>query len=71
MKERVECVTDKIMSLFKTNTTKDYSEPRRIENLHDRRKKPRKLKIQKQYEDNIKSIRNFFRLKKEIRDINQ
>ena len=26
---------DKIMSLFKTNTTKDYSTPTRIKNEHD------------------------------------
>ena len=30
MKKTDDGVTDKIMSLFKTNTTKDYGKPRRI-----------------------------------------
>ena len=55
-----------IMSFFKIKTTKDYSKPTRVENVHECGKKPTKLKLQKQFEDNIiKNIRNIFRLKKE------
>ena len=60
-------VKDKIMSLFKNNSTKDYSQPARVENVYDCGNKPRKLKIKKKKsEDKIsKSIRNLFTLKKE------
>ena len=57
---------DKTMSLFKTNTTKDYSKLMHIRNINVGGKKPSKLKMQKQSEDNkIKNIRNLFRLKME------
>ena len=37
--------TDKFMSLFKKIRTKDYSKPKRANNVYSRGKKPRKLKI--------------------------
>ena len=46
-------VKDKIMSLFKTNLTKDYSKPTRVKNVYGGIKIPRKLKIKKQSEDNV------------------
>ena len=46
-------VKDKIVSLFKTNLTKDYSKPTRIKNVYGGGKIPTKLKIKKQSEDNI------------------
>ena len=53
------------MSLFKTNTTNDYSEPTRVNNVHRGGKKPRKPKKKKLLEDNIiKNVRNLFKLKK-------
>ena len=55
------------MSIFKT---KDYSEPKRVKTVHEVKKKPNKLKIQKKSEENIiKSIRNIFKLKKENEEI--
>ena len=45
-KKTVDGVRDKIMSLFKTNTIKNYSKPRRISNMCGGRKKPRKSKNQ-------------------------
>ena len=57
---------EKIMSLFKKNITNDYSKPKLIINVYGGGKKPRKLKMQKNSEDNIiKNIRNIFRLEKE------
>ena len=61
-------VKDKIMSLLKTNTTKDYNKPTRVNNVFGGGKKPRKLKIKKESESGnniIKDVRNLFRLKKE------
>ena len=59
-------VHDKITSLLKTNTTDDYSNPTGVKNAYGGGTKPRKLKIQKQSEDNIfNNIRNLFRLKQE------
>ena len=38
-------VKGKIMSLFKTSTTKNYSKPTHVKNVYGGEKKPRKLKI--------------------------
>ena len=35
------------MSIFKTKTTKDYGNPKRVNKLHRGGKKPRKPKIKK------------------------
>ena len=62
----VGCVKDKVMSLFKTNTTKDYSKLTRVKNVYGGGKKSRKPKIQNQSEDKMmKNMRNLFRLKME------
>ena len=54
-------VKEKIMSFFKANTTKNYSNATRVQNVYHGRTKPKKLKLQS--EDNIiKNIRNPFRL---------
>ena len=45
-------VKNKIMSLFKTNTTKNYSKPKDANNVYGCWK-PRKWKIKKQSEDKI------------------
>ena len=46
-------VKDKSMSLFKTNTTEDYSEPKCVSNVYGDVKKLRKPKIKKkQLQDN-------------------
>ena len=37
-------VIDKTMRIFKTNTNKDYSKPKRVNNVYGRGKKPRKPK---------------------------
>ena len=59
-------VKDKIMSLFKTGATQDYSKATLVKNAYGGGKKERKLKTQKQSEDKItKSIRNLSKLKKE------
>ena len=52
------------MSPFKT---KDYSKPKRVKTLNGSGKKPSKLRIQKQSEEEniIKNIRNTFKLKRE------
>ena len=47
MKKKEGDAKDKIMSLFKTNKTKYYSKPTCAKNVYGGRKKPRKLKIQK------------------------
>lgn len=39
------------MSVFKTNTTKDYSKPKHVKNLYEGMKRPRKLK----YKSNLKT----------------
>ena len=55
------------MSLFKTNSTKDYRKIKNDKNVSGRWNKPSKLKIQKQSEDNIiENIRNLSRLKDEM-----
>ena len=41
------------MSLFKTNTTKNYSKPARVNNVYGGRKKLRKPTIKKQSDDKI------------------
>ena len=38
-------VKDKTMSLFETNTAKDYSKPTCVNNMYEGVKKPRKPKI--------------------------
>ena len=38
---------DKVMSLFKTNTTESFGKPTLVKNLYGGRKKPRKPKIKK------------------------
>ena len=59
-------VEDNIMSLFKTNTTEDFSKPTSVNNVYGGVKKQRKPKIKKQLEENIiKDVRNLFSLKKE------
>ena len=59
-------VKDKVFSLFKINTSKDYSKPKRVKYLHGGRKKSMKPEIQTQSEDSIiKNIRNPFKLKNE------
>ena len=46
-------VNNKIMSLFKTNITKNYSKPTGVNNVYGGWKKLRKPKIEKQLEDKI------------------
>ena len=59
-------VKDKVFSLFKINTSKDYSKPKCVKYLHGGRKKSMKLEIKTQSEDIIiKNIRNPFKLKNE------
>ena len=60
-------VKNRIMILCKT---KDYSQPKLVKTVYEDGKKPIKLKIQKQSENNIiKNIRNLFKLKKENKAI--
>lgn len=56
------------MSLFKTQ---DYSKPKHVKTAYGSGKKPSKLRIQKQSEEEniIKNIKNLFQLKKENRTI--
>ena len=57
----VGSLKDKIMSLFKTNITKDYC----VGNVYGGGKKPRKPKRKIKYVNNIiKDISNLLRLKK-------
>ena len=61
VKKTMGSVSEKIMCLFKTNTTKHCYKP-----LCGGAKEPRKPKIEKQLgRDMIKDIRNLFKLKKE------
>ena len=57
------------MNLFKANPIKDFNESKYAKNMYFREQKPSKLKVQKQSEeDNIfKSIRNYSKLKKRIK----
>ena len=58
-------VKDRILSLSKTNSTKNYIKPKRAKNVYGTGSRPSKLKIQKQSKDNItKNIRHPFRVKK-------
>ena len=58
-------VKDKILSLFKTNTTTDQSKQICVKNVYGSGKKPRKIKIQKHTDNNMsRNIRNLFRLNK-------
>ena len=61
-------VKDKVMRHFKTNTAKDYSKPKRVNNVYrGRRKKThtKKQKYKRQSKDSvIKNIRNIFKIKK-------
>ena len=75
----MSCVKVKVMTIFKTNTTKDYSKPTRVKNVYGGGRKSRKANMQKHYEDNItQNIRNIFKLNKQnetikdriIKDIN-
>ena len=54
---------DQIMSFLKTE---DYSKPNRVKTVYGSEKKPNKLKILKQSEEDniIKKIRNLFKLNK-------
>ena len=65
----VGSVKDKIMSLFKTNTTKNYIKPARISNVYGGRKRPRKQsedKIIKAIDERIfRDIKNTFEREKE------
>ena len=56
------------MSLFKTQ---DYSKPKHVKTAYGSGKKPSKLRIQKQSEEEniVKNIKNLFQLKKENRTI--
>ena len=57
---------DKIMGLFKTNTTNDYNKATHVSKVYGGGKNPRKPKLRKQSEDNIiKNVTYLFRLKKE------
>ena len=53
------------MRLFKTNKTKDYSKPTHIRNVYGGGKNPRKLKKQKQSEENI--IKNIRKISKDLK----
>ena len=58
-------VKDKIMSLFRTNITKDYSKPTCVNNVYGGGKKPKRPKSKKQYKYSIiKNARNLFRIRK-------
>ena len=46
-------VKEKLMSLFKTTTSKDYNKPTNINNLYGGQMKPRKQKIKKHSNDRI------------------
>ena len=65
----VGSVKDKIMSLFKTNTTKNYIKPARISNVYGGRNRPRKQsedKIIKAIDERIfRDIKNTFEKEKE------
>ena len=60
-------VKEKVISLFKTNTTKDYSKPTCVNKMNGGGKKPRKLiiiiiiimVIIKQPEDNLRFRKSF------------
>ena len=55
-------VQDKIMSVFRTNATKDCNKPTCDNNVHGGGKKPEKPKtIRRQHN---KNLRNLFKLKK-------
>ena len=65
----VDGVKGKSMTLFKTNTTKNYIKPIRVNNVYGRRKKPKKPKTKKQSEEKtiraieeriIRDIKNLF-----------
>ena len=58
------------MSLFKTNATKSYTKLTRISNVYGGGNKLKKAKMKKQSADSIvKAVRILFRLKKEIKAI--
>ena len=59
-------VKDKIISLFKTNKTENYSKLTRVNNVYRGGKKTRKAKIKKELEDEIqeKMLKIFLRYKK-------
>ena len=61
-------VKEPILSLF---ITKDYSKPKRVKTVYGSGKKLRKLKIQKQSEEEniIKNSMNLFELKKERKQL--
>ena len=61
--ETVGATKNKIMSSFKTNTAMDYyHKQNHVKIMHVNRKKPRKVKMQKQSKDRIiKNIRNLIR----------
>ena len=62
-------VKDQIMSIFKTE---GYSKSKYVKTVYGSGKKPNKLKIQKQPQDNvIKNKRNLFKLEKENETIKE
>ena len=65
-KNSVSRVKDKIMGLFKTNKTENYSKLTRVNNVYRGGKKPRKAKIKKELEDKMqeKMQKLFLRYKK-------
>ena len=62
---QVGSVKDKLMNLFKTNTTKNYSKTNTYQKCEQWWKETKETKNKKISEDNIiRNIRNTFRLKK-------
>ena len=61
----VNGVKDKVASLFQTNARKDYGK----QIVYGRGKKLSKLRIQKQFEETTKSIRNLFKQKNKIKQL--
>ena len=58
-------VKDKSMSPFETNTIKDLSKPKHVNNVYWGGKKPRKAATKNHLRENIiKDVKNSFRLKK-------
>ena len=60
-KKKEEDVKDKIISLFKTDKTKNYSKPTRVNNVYGGEKSKKNTKTKKQLDDNIiKNARSLF-----------
>ena len=62
-------VKDKSMSHFKTNTIKDLSKPKNVNNVYWGGKKPRKATTKNHLRENtIKDVKNSFRLKNKMKE---